>query len=142
MFECNIDAKGKAARFLGGAAAILGSLILLRCSPPTRSRLVWGGTLSPGASSAVRSPSLRLEPVGASYEPLASKPLVKLVPRLGTLGEPVRWTVRASATIGRQGAAEVETELLSRIDDLKGHGVEPHLAVIIVGDETLRRTCT
>lgn len=28
MFECNIDAKGKAARFLGGAAAILGSLIL------------------------------------------------------------------------------------------------------------------
>lgn len=28
MLECNIDAKGKAARFLGGAAAILGSLIL------------------------------------------------------------------------------------------------------------------
>ena len=28
MFECNIDAKGKAARFLGGAAAILGALIL------------------------------------------------------------------------------------------------------------------
>ena len=28
MFECNIDAKGKAARFLGGAAAILGSPIL------------------------------------------------------------------------------------------------------------------
>ena len=28
MFECNIDAKGKAARFLGGTAAILGSLIL------------------------------------------------------------------------------------------------------------------
>ena len=28
MFECNIDAKGKVARFLGGSAAILGSLIL------------------------------------------------------------------------------------------------------------------
>ena len=28
MFECNIDAKGKVARFLGGTAAILGSLIL------------------------------------------------------------------------------------------------------------------
>ena len=28
MCECNIDAKGKAARFLGGAATILGSLIL------------------------------------------------------------------------------------------------------------------
>ena len=28
MFECNLDAKGKAARFLGGIAAILGALVL------------------------------------------------------------------------------------------------------------------
>ena len=28
MLECNIDAKGKAARFLGGVGAIVGSLIL------------------------------------------------------------------------------------------------------------------
>ncbi|GIR75769.1 MAG: hypothetical protein VXZ04_03890 [Candidatus Thermoplasmatota archaeon] len=28
MFECNLDARGKAARFLGGLAAIFGSLIL------------------------------------------------------------------------------------------------------------------
>ena len=28
MVECNIDAKGKAARFLGGLGAIVGSLIL------------------------------------------------------------------------------------------------------------------
>ncbi len=28
MFECNLDAKGKAARLLGGIAAILGALVL------------------------------------------------------------------------------------------------------------------
>jgi len=28
MPECNIDAKGKAARFLGGVASILGALVL------------------------------------------------------------------------------------------------------------------
>ena len=28
MFECNLDAKGKAARLLGGIASIIGALIL------------------------------------------------------------------------------------------------------------------
>ena len=28
MLECNLDAKGKAARFLGGLAAVVGALIL------------------------------------------------------------------------------------------------------------------
>ena len=34
---------------------------------------------------------------------------------------------------GKACAAEVETELLKRIEGLKGQGVDPHLAVIIVG---------
>ena len=36
---------------------------------------------------------------------------------------------------GKACAAEVESELLNRIEGLKGLGVEPHLAVIIVGDD-------
>ena len=28
MFECNLDAKGKAARLLGGIASIIGALVL------------------------------------------------------------------------------------------------------------------
>ena len=36
---------------------------------------------------------------------------------------------------GRACATEVEAELLERVSALKGEGIEPHLAVIIVGDD-------
>ena len=36
---------------------------------------------------------------------------------------------------GKVCAAEVETELTQRIDSLKAYGIQPHLAVIIVGND-------
>ena len=39
---------------------------------------------------------------------------------------------------GKACAAEVEKELLSRIHACKEKGVEPHLAVVIVGDDPVQ----
>lgn len=48
---------------------------------------------------------------------------------------PCRGSVTARRLDGKQCAEEVEANLIGRIAHLKSSGVEPHLAVIIVGDD-------
>ncbi len=48
---------------------------------------------------------------------------------------PCRRGVTARRLDGKQCAAEVEANLIGRIEKLKSSGIEPHLAVIIVGND-------
>ena len=84
MFECNLDARGKAARFLGGLAAIFGSLILagLLATDVLTVSMGWYGVAGGifGGAFAI----LKHERAGASCAPLASRRRCDLA-GLGTL---------------------------------------------------------